>query len=49
MAKLGHRSVLGQCFVHGLPTVSMAHILVIGLLVYPCKIGPSPYVTSILT
>ena len=49
MAKLGHRSVLGQLFVHGLPTVSMGHIWVIGLLVYPCKIGPRPYVTSILT
>ena len=32
---LGHRSVLGQLFVHGLPTVSLSHIWVIGLLVNP--------------
>ena len=49
MAELGGRSFLGQRFVHGLPIVSSGHIWVIGLLVYPGKIGPSPYVTSIST
>ena len=32
---LGNRSVLGQLFVHGLPTVFMGHIWVTALLVYP--------------
>ena len=49
MAKLSQRLVLGQLFVHGLLTMSMCHILVIGLLSYPRRIGPSPYVSPILT